>query len=68
MQLELFNELVKPISLCGCEVLGFGNIEIIERVELKFMKYILKLKNSIPNNIVYGELGMMPLKIDIYNE
>ena len=30
------------------------------------MKYILKLKNSTPNYIVYGELGMMPLKIDIY--
>ena len=68
MQLELFNELVKPISLCVCEVWGFGNIEVIERVELKFMKYIQKLKNSNPNNIVYGELGMMSLKIDIYNE
>ena len=33
---------------------------------MKFMKYILKLKTSTPNYIVYGELGMMPLKIDIY--
>ena len=66
IQLELFNKLVKPILLYGCEVWGFGNIEVIERVQLKFMKYILKLKNSTPNYIVYGELGMMPLKIDIY--
>ena len=44
----------------------FGNIEVIERVQLKFMKYILKLKNSTPNYIIYCDLGMMPLKIDIY--
>ena len=31
---------------------GFGNIEAIERVQLKFMIYILKLKNSTPNYIL----------------
>ena len=66
MQVELFNKLVKPILLYGCEIWGFGNVDVIERVQLKFIKYILKLKNSTPNYMVYGELGMMPLKIDIY--
>lgn len=66
MQLELFNKLVKPILLYGCEIWGFGNIEVIEKVQLKFIKSILKLKNSTPNCIIYGEVGIMPLKIDIY--
>lgn len=66
LHLELFNKLVKPILLYGCEIWGFGNIEIIERVQLKFLKHILKLKTSTPNYMVYGEVGIMPLKIDIY--
>ena len=55
MQIELFNKLVKPILLYGCEIWGFGNIDVIECVQLKFIKYILKLKNSTPNYMVYGE-------------
>jgi hypothetical protein len=30
-QLELFDSMVKPIILYGCETWGFGNNEIIER-------------------------------------
>ena len=43
MQVELFNKLLKPILLYGCEILGFGNVDVIERVQLKFIKYMLKL-------------------------
>ena len=38
LQLELFDKLVKPILLYGCEVWGFGNIEVIERVQLIYKK------------------------------
>ena len=65
LQIELFNKLVKPILLYGSEVWGYGNIEIIERVHLKFLKHILKAKTSTPNSIIYGETGEMPLSIDI---
>ena len=66
LQVELFNKLVKPILLYGCEIWGFGNIDVIERVQLMFIKRMLNLKNSTPNYMALGELGMMPLKIDIY--
>ena len=66
IQIELFNKLVKPILLYGCEVWGFGNLEIIERVQLKFLKYILNLKTSTPNYIVYGETGCYPIHVDIH--
>ncbi|MEW8546895.1 MAG: reverse transcriptase family protein [Candidatus Thiodiazotropha sp.] len=65
MQIDLFNKLIKPILLYACEIWGFGNLDIIERVQLKFYKFILNLKKSTPSYMIYGELGVYPLKIDI---
>lgn len=65
LQIDLFNKTVKPILLYGAEIWGFGKLDLIERVQLKFLKYILKLKRSTPNYFVYGETGCMPLSIDI---
>lgn len=65
LQLELFDKLIKPILLCGCEVWGFGKIEILERIHLKFCKTLLNLKSTTPNYLVYGELGRYPINIDI---
>ena len=64
-QLDLFDKIVKPILLYGCEIWGFGKNDIIERVHLKFCKLLLRLKVSTPNFMVYGELGRYPLEIDI---
>ena len=44
---------------------GFGNLDIIERVQLKFLKFILKSKRSTSNDMIYGETGCMPLRLDI---
>jgi len=65
-QLDLFDKLVKHIVLYGCEVWGFGNNEILELVQLKFVNYILlHFKTTTPNWIVYGELGRYPVDSDI---
>ena len=61
----LLYKIVKPILLYGCEIWGFGQNDIIERVHLKFCKLLLRLKVSTPNFMVYGELGRYPLEIDI---
>ena len=58
IQIELFQKLVKPILLYGCEVWGFRNVDFIERVQVN-------VKNSTPNYIVYGETEVLPLHIDI---
>ena len=34
IQIDLFNKLIKPILLYGCEIWGMGNIDVIERVQL----------------------------------
>lgn len=65
MQLELFDSVVKPILLYGCDVWGFHDCKIIERFHLKFLKNVLKVKPSTPSIIVYGELGRNPLLIDV---
>ena len=45
MQIDLVNKLIKPILLYGCEIWAFGNLDIIERVQLKFLKL---------NTVIYG--------------
>ena len=56
IQLDLFDKMIKPILLYGCEVWGFGKNEVLERVHLKFCKILLNLKSSTPNYMLYGEL------------
>lgn len=65
LQIELFNKTIKPILLYGADIWGFGNLNILERVQLNFLKHILKLKRSTPNYVVYVETGCMPLSLDI---
>ena len=65
IQIDLFDKLVVPILLSGCEMYGFENIEIIERLYVKYLKYILGLKTSTPTYMVYGETGCFPLNIQI---
>ena len=64
-QLDLFDKMVKPVLLYGCEIWGYGNCQIIERVHLKFCKLLLHMKTSTPSFMIYGELGRYPLEIDI---
>ena len=45
--------------------MGFGNYDAIERIQLKFIKYALNLKKSTPSFMIYGELGMKPITLDI---
>ena len=65
IQIEMFDKTVKPILLYGSEIWGYGNGDIIERVQLKFLKHIFKLKRSTPNHTIYGELGIFPIHIEI---
>ncbi|KAK6175976.1 hypothetical protein SNE40_014348 [Patella caerulea] len=64
-QIHLFNCLVVTIALYGCEIWSFTDIILLERLQLRFCKYVLKVKMSTPNVMVYGELGVYPLQIYI---
>ena len=65
LQIDIFNKTIKPILLYGSEIWGYGNCDIIERVHLKFLKYIFKLKKSTPSHMIYGELGILPITTEI---
>ena len=65
LQITLFNKTVKPILLYGCEIWGHGNLDILERIQLKFLKHIFNLKRSTPSFMIYGDLGITPIAIDI---
>jgi hypothetical protein len=56
-QLELFDKVVKPILLYCYELWRLSNCDIIERVYLKYCKFLLNLKSSTPNCMIYGDLG-----------
>ena len=65
-QLELFNKMVKPILLYGSEIWGFSkNIQCLEKVQLRFCKLLLKIKTSTHSYMIYGELGLFPIEIDV---
>ena len=66
IQIDLFEKTVKPILLYGCEIWGVGNNDVIERVQLNYFKQILGLKKSTPSYMLYGEIGIMPLEVDIH--
>lgn len=65
LQLQLFDTLIVPILLYSSEVWGFENKYNIEKMHLQFCKNLLKVRNSTPNFMVYGELGRVPLEISI---
>ena len=64
-QVELFEKIIEPTLLYGCELWGMENTECIEQFRLKSYKQILQVRNSTPSYIVYGELGKLPLKCSI---
>jgi sorting nexin-29 len=63
--LDLFEKTVAPILMYGCEVWGFDIIDTLQQTQLKFLKYVLKLKKSTPSVMVFGETGIFPISIAI---
>lgn len=62
-QLKLFDQTIVPILLYGSEICGFENLQLLEKIHLNFMRSILKMKNSTPHVMIYGEFGRFPLEI-----
>ena len=46
VQIDLFDKTIKPVLLYGFKVWGVGNVEVIERVQLKLYKQSLNLKKA----------------------
>ena len=63
---QLFDVVVIPVILYGCEIFAPGSHQDIEKVNLKkFCKYLLGLSDKTTNVMAYGETGRRPLEIQI---
>ena len=64
VQIELFNRMITPILLYGCEVWCPTMTDLASKLHLRFLKIMFKLKKSTPSVMVYGEFGQFPLEIE----
>ena len=63
VQLELFEKIVHPILLYGCEIWAC-EIDVISKLQLGFLKLILGFKVTTPTCMVLGEVGRYPIEIE----
>jgi hypothetical protein len=54
LQLKLFD-----ILTYGCEVWGYENVQVLEKIRLQFCRNILKIRTSTPNLMSYGEIDVV---------
>ena len=59
------NNCPSSLIIDGCEVWGYENVDILEKVHTKFCKFIFGVSKYSHNMPVYGELGRYPLSIKI---
>ena len=65
IQLKLFDTLVIPIMTYGAEVWGFEHLNMLDQLELQFLKLVMNVRRSTPKYMIYGELGRLPVSITI---
>ena len=51
-QFDLFDKVVLSVLIYGCEVWGYEDLLVVERIHLKFLKHIFQLKSSTPSFMV----------------
>ena len=62
-KLQLFDSVIVPILLYGCEIWGINNISDIEKIQIRFYKNLLGLNKYTSNVYMVGELGKFPLHV-----
>ena len=61
--LEVFDRMVTPILCYGADIWGYEICDSIEKVHVKWCKYILGVSSTTPTPAVLGELGRVPLYV-----
>lgn len=67
LQLKLFDRVVVPVLIYGCEVWGYEGLDILEKLHLKFLKYILNVRSTTPTCMVYGETGRLLINLIVHH-
>ena len=65
IQLEMYNSMVLSVQMYAAEIWGHNVVRDMELLHIKFLKHVLFVHSKTSNDIVYGELGVYPLEVDI---
>ena len=57
--------MVILVLLYGCEIWGYENLDIIENIQINFLRRLLPVKKARPSLCYMGELCRTPLKLII---
>jgi len=60
--LDLFDKLVVPVLSYDSEIRVYTNVDVLERICLRFYKQVLGIKLQSQHIFVHGELGTRPIK------
>lgn len=63
---HLFDHMISPILLYGCEVWGFENLDQIELFHRAFIRRTLNVHKRAPSPMVYGESGRSEMKYTVW--
>jgi hypothetical protein len=63
--IDLIDKTVLPVLTFGCEIWGSEMSDIVLKLQLRFYKFILKLRLSTPSMMVFGETGKYPISVVI---
>ena len=58
--MKLFNAVIKPILMYNAEIWGVMDAKLLEKICLKFYKFILGVSQRSTNTAIYCELGILP--------
>ena len=64
IQLELFEKCGHPVLLYGCEIWPCEKMDVISKLQLRFLKLILGVNVTTPTCVVLGEVGRYPIEIE----
>ena len=65
LQRKLFDYTTLPIITYSCEIWGYENVQMFERIHTSFLRTITKCRKSTPLYMLYGESGRFPIEITI---
>ena len=64
-QLEIIDKTIEPILTYGAEIWGYENVSLITQFQVQYLKNVLKIRQSTPNYMVFGETGKIPISVKI---
>ena len=64
IMINLYNSFVCSILFYACEIWGFSSAISIDKVQRKFCRWMLNVKQSTHNLAICSELGLYPLVIE----